>query len=330
MSYRRLRQTRYGNPADVLFIETLADPTPGSQQVVIRMEAAALHIADLYYVGAHHGFVGPLPRTPGFEGVGRITSVGSGVDKWSVGDRVFAPLGSGTCAELVVAPAAQLIGAPEGDREQLALMMVNGATAVALVEDFAALKAGDWLLQNAANSNCGRFVITLARRKGIRTCNLVRRAELIDELQQLGGDVVMLDGDDLPQRVADATADADLMLALDAVAGSATGRLAQCLADGGRVVNYGAVTRKPCEISFYTMFRKDVTLVGMSMGKQMQKRDAAQRRAVYEHLAGLIAAGELTAAIAGTYTLDEYPAAFAQAAETGTARPGKVIVLPND
>ena len=330
MSYRRLRQTQYGEPAEVLFIEELPDPVPEAGEVVIRMEAAALHIADLYHTTGRYGFVSALPRTPGFEGVGRIASVGEGVTGWQPGDRVFAPLGSGTCAELVVAPAAELLGCPDGDREQQALMMVNGATAVALVEDFADLTAGDWLLQNAANSNCGRYVIALAARQGLKTCNVVRRPELIADLTALGGDVVLLDGEDLPERVQQATGGAELRLALDAVAGAATDRLAQALSDGGKVVNYGAVTREPCQISFYTMFRKDVSLVGMSMSKQMAKRDTVQRRAVYERLAQLIAAGELQAAIAGRYPLAEFRAAFAQAGETGQARSGKVIVLPND
>lgn len=330
MSYRRLRQTRHGDPAEVLFIEENPDPQPASNEVVVRMEAAALHIADLYYTGGMYGFHSPLPRTPGFEGVGRVEVTGRAVSDLQVGDRVFAPLGSGTCSEVLVAPAADLIRAPEGDREQLALMMVNGATAVALVEDFAPLKEGDWMLQNAANSNCGRYVITLARHKALKTCNVVRRPELIPELEALGGDVVLLDGDDLPERVAAATGGAELRLALDAVAGPATGRLARCLADGGKVVNYGAVTREPCQISFYTMFRKDVCLVGMSMSKQMQKRDATARRKLYQRLADLIVGGEMRAAIAGCYRLDEYRAAFARAAETGSARPGKVIVLPND
>ena len=330
MSYRRLRQTEHGEPEDVLFIEQLPDPQPEPEQVVVRMEAAALHIADLYYTAGRHGFLRSVPRTPGFEGVGRIEALGEAVTQWRAGDRVFAPLGSGTCTELLVLPGADLIPCPEGDREQLALMMVNGATAVALVEDFASLESGDWLLQNAANSNCGRFVIALAARKGIKTCNVVRREELIGDLSALGGDVVLLDGEDLPERVASATDNAAIRLGLDAVAGPATGRLAQCLADGGKVVNYGAVTRQPCQISFYTMFRKEVSLTGMSMGKQMRKRSPEQRRGVYEDLATRIAAGELKAAIAGRYPLDDYQAAFAQAAETGSARSGKVIVLPND
>ena len=330
MSYRRLRQIEHGDPAEVLFVEELPDPNPAANEVVLRMEAAALHIADLYHTAGRHGFVSPVPRTPGFEGVGRIVAVGSNVQEWRTDDRVFAPLGSGTCAELLVAPAAGLIRCPEGDREQLALMMVNGATAVALVEDFVALGSGEWLLQNAANSNCGRYIISLAGRKGIKTCNVVRREELLADLESLGGDLVMLDGDELPARVAAATAGADIRLALDAVAGAATGRLAQCLADGGKVVNYGAVTREPCQISFYTLFRKDICLVGMSMSKQMQRRELGARRAMYEDLADLIAAGKLKAAIAGRFALDEYRAAFAQAAQTGAARPGKVIVLPND
>lgn len=330
MSYRRVVQTGFGKPEEVLELQTLEDPKPGPGEIVIAMEAAALHIADLYNIAGSHGFRQPLPRTPGYEGVGRIVGVGDGVAEFAEGDRVFAPLGSGCLSERVVAQAARAVPAPEGSAEQLALMTVNGATALALVDDFADLQAGDWLIQNAANSNCGRYAIVLAKMRGIKTINVVRRPELIPELEALGGDEVILDGPDLGERVAAICGDAKPVVGLDAVAGEATARLADCLADGGTVVNYGAVTRENCQMSFYTMFRHDIKLIGMSMLRQLQIRSAQEQRGAYTELANLIADGTLQASIAGTFPLADYLDAVELAGKVGAERPGKVIVLPSD
>ena len=61
-------------------------------------------------------------------------------------------MGAGTFAEKVCVKANKAIQAPEGDAQQLALMMVNGMTSVCLLEDFAELKEGDWILQPRTES----------------------------------------------------------------------------------------------------------------------------------------------------------------------------------
>ena len=100
------------------------------------------------------------------------------------------------------------------------------------------------MIQNAANSAVGRHVIRLARAQGVRTVNVVRRAALIDELSAEGGDLVLLDGDDLAARLRATIGDAPLPLALDAIGGTATQRLADCLSDGGTLVNYGFLSAR--------------------------------------------------------------------------------------
>ncbi len=324
-TFTRVVQTALGPPSEVCSLVELPMPQLAAGQVLIRMEAAALHIADVYHVHGRFGFYPPVPRTPGFEGVGIVEQTGDGAEHWN-GKRVFPPIGSGTLSEYVVADADAVIAAPPGDAQQLALTLVNGATALTLIEDFRPLKRGDWLIQNAANSNCGRYIIRLANQRGINTVNVVRRQSVADEMLQLGGQVALLDGDDLAGRVAAATEQAAISLGLDAVAGEATNRLANCLSDGGLVVNYGAVTRENCQMSFYTMFQRGISLCGMSMSRQMADRDPSEQRAAYESLAQGISQGELVAAIAATYPLTEFVAALDHAAEVGEDRPGKIIV----
>ena len=320
-------QNEYGDPAKVLRVVDVPAEVPQPGEVVITLEAAAMHIADLRTIQGVPPFVMPLPRTPGFEGIGRITRVGEGVPPSRIGERVFPPLASGTFREEVRCAAAACIPAPEGDAIQLSLLMVNGATAAVLLEDFAKFSPGDWLIQNAANSSCGRYMIRLAGLQGIRTVNVVRRAELVDEIRALGGDVVLVDGPDLAARVRAATGGAPIKLGIDAVAGAATQRLAECLAPGSTVVSYGSMTNKPCELDFYLMFRNDIRLEGLSFARQFQKlRTAEQVRALYLRLADLMARGVLVAKIAGVYPLEQILDACARAALTGTERDGKVIV----
>jgi NADPH:quinone reductase-like Zn-dependent oxidoreductase len=323
--------SEYGDPATVLRVVEVPAEEPGPDEVVVRMEAAAMHIADLRTIQGVPPFALALPRTPGFEGVGRVVRVGSAVQSPRVGERVFPALGSGTFRDEVRCAAQACLPAPDGDALQLSLLTVNGATAAVLLEDFGALGRGDWLIQNAANSSCGRYLIRLAREAGVRSVNVVRRQALVGEIQALGADVVLVDGPDLAARVAAATGGAPIKVGIDAVGGPATQRIAECLAPSATVVSYGSMTGTPCQLDFYLMFRSDIRLVGLSFVRQFQaKRTPEQIRALYARLADLMARGILVAKIAGVYPLASIGEACARAALTGTERDGKVIIRLND
>ena len=315
----------YGAPREVLRVVEQDPGDPAEGEVVVRMEAAAMHIADLRTIEGAATFRRPLPRTPGFEGIGRVERAGRDAG-FAPGDRVFPPLGSGTFRERLRCRGADCLPAPEGDAAQLALLTVNGPTAAVLLEDFAALQPGDWLVQNAANSSCGRYLIRLARLAGVRTVNIVRRPEMVDELLALGGDAVLVDGPDLAARVRAATGGVAPRLGVDAVAGAATQRIAECLAPQSPLVCYGAMGGAPCEIDFYLMFREGIVLHGLSFVRQLQRRRPDEVRARYARLAGLMADGTLAARIAAVYPLDRIVEACEHAARSGAERDGKVII----
>ena len=315
----------YGAPREVLRVVEQDPGDPAEGEVVVRMEAAAMHIADLRTIEGAATFRRPLPRTPGFEGIGRVERAGRDAG-FAPGDRVFPPLGSGTFRERLRCRGADCLPAPEGDAAQLALLTVNGPTAAVLLEDFAALQPGDWLVQNAANSSCGRYLIRLARLAGVRTVNIVRRPEMVDELLALGGDAVLVDGPDLAARVRAATGGVAPRLGVDAVAGAATQRIAECLAPESPLVCYGAMGGAPCEIDFYLMFREGIVLHGLSFVRQLQRRRPDEVRALYARLAGLMADGTLAARIAAVYPLDRIVEACEHAARSGAERDGKVII----
>src|SRR4029077_14570357 len=139
--------------------------------------------------------------------------------------------------------ADDVLPVPAGiDVLQGAMLRINPATALLLLSDVVALEPGDWVIQNVANSAVGRLVISLAKARGLKTMNVVRRESLFAELTALGADACAVDGPDLAAMVKEKTGGAPIRLGLDAVAGRATAPLSSCLGDGGVVCNYGSMT----------------------------------------------------------------------------------------
>jgi len=238
------------------------------------------------------------------------------------------PVGSGTWTTHQVAAAKSLLPLPDGaDPKQLSMLAVNPPTARLLLSDIVDLQPGDWVLQNAANSAVGGYVAQLARLRGLRTVNVVRRAAARAQVLEAGGNVVLIDGDDLAQRAREATDGAAIALGIDAVGGMATERLAQCLHPGGTIVNYGAMAGEACTISPASLVFRGIRLRGFWLAHWFKTTPAEQRIALFAELAGEIASGALTARIAATYAIDDIKQAVAAAA-SGT-RDGKILLLPN-
>ena len=330
MRTRRLRFDRHGEPADVVRLEEVELGDPGPGEVIAKLEASAMHIADIKLVEGIDALRRTPPVTPGFEGVGNVVQIGPD-SGYEVGDRVFLPLGCGTFSEYarVHRNGLGMRRAPAGDAEQLVLSNINGATAWTLLEDFGNLGEGDWVLQDAANSNVGRYLIVLAAQRGIGTVNLVRREEVFRELKDLGADVLILEGPKLPERMREATGGAEIRVGINAVAGQSVMRMAECLSDGGLIVSYGTLTDEPCQLDFWQMFLHDIRLCGMSTVRCLSTRSEAEIERIQNEIALMASDGRLSAKIAARYTLDQYQEAFAHAARTGSARDGKIIVLPN-
>ena len=318
--------SRIGEPSEVIEINEQPTPAPKAGEVSIRMEAAPIHLADLYCMQGKENFNMPLPGVPGFEGIGRISAIGSDVLNWSVGDRVFPPMACGAWRDEITVSSAELLPAPAGDAVQLSLMPINPPTSYLILQDFGDLEEGDWVIQNAANSNCGRYLIEIAKLRGIKTINVVRREELIPELEELGGDVVLMDGEDLKERVRSATAGAPIKLGVDAVNGMATARIASCLADGSTVLAYGMLTGEPCMIPPDAVFLRDIRLEGFYTIRQFSKRSSQEVRRIYDELLQWFASGHLSTNIAATYPLHKVREAVEHAGRRGADREGKVIL----
>jgi len=210
---------------------------------------------------------------------------------------------------------------------QGAMLRINPPTALLLLTEIVALKPGDWVIQNVANSAVGRLVITLARARGFKTVNVVRRESLFAELTSLGADACVVDGPDLAERVKTLTGGASVRLGLDAVSGQATARLSACVGEGGVVCNFGSMSGEDPVMSRAALVGNGQTLVGFILGRGLATRSLAQIRAIYADLGEQVLKGILSAPVEKVYPIEEIPMALAHA-QRGE-RTGKVLVTPN-
>ena len=315
-------------PQDVIRALPFEAPPLAAGQALVAMLASPINPSDVLTLTGDYGRLPPLPAIGGNEGVGRITALGEGVTGLSVGQSVLLPIGAGTWVTHLVTDARRLVPLPEGaDAQQLSMLTVNPATASLLLSEFVPLAAGDWVIQNVANSGVGGYLVQLAKRRGLRTVNLVRRSSAVAAVQADGGDVVLVDGDDIDQRVKDATGGAAIQLAIDAVGGAATDRLARCLAEGGTLVNYGMMSGEPCQVAPASFVFRDITLKGFWLAKWFRDASREAQRALYAELTQLVASGALHARIHATYPVARIQDAVA-AANAGE-RDGKILVVGN-
>jgi trans-2-enoyl-CoA reductase len=314
----------HGNPADVLHVESRPWPAPASGEAVVKIRAAPINPADLNQIEGKYPVRAELPATPGFEGAGVIDEVAANVTNVRVRDLVILPHNVGTWRDAVAVKAADLVVVPEGIEPVCAAMLkINPMTAWRLLHDYVELKRGDWLIQNAANSAAGRAVIQIARELGYRTVNVVRRAELIDELRAEGGDVVLVDGESLREEVKAAASGAPIRLGLNAVGGGSALRLANCLAPGSTLVTFGAMSLQPLKIPNGLLIFKDLRFRGIWINKWYDSATEEQRMEAFRPLFEMAKRGLLKTKVEKAYPLSEVKAAVTQAAQG--KRSGKII-----
>jgi trans-2-enoyl-CoA reductase len=314
----------HGNPADVLRVESRPWPTPGPGEAVVKIRAAPINPADLNQIEGKYPVRAELPATPGFEGAGVVADLGANLTTVAVGDLVILPHNVGTWRDAVAVKAEDLVVVPAGiEPVDAAMLKINPMTAWRLLHDYVDLKKGDWLIQNAANSAAGRAVIQIARELGYKTVNVARRAELIDELRTEGGDVVLVDGENLRDEVKDATGGAPIRLGLNAVGGESALRLANCLAPGATLVTFGAMSLQPLKIPNGLLIFKDLRFRGIWINKWYDNATKDQRMEAFRALFEMAKRGLLKTKVEKAYPLSEAKVAVVHAAQG--KRSGKII-----
>ena len=291
-------------------------PAPASGEVLIGVEHAPINMNDLYLIQGVYPIRPSLPSVVGNEGVGRVLAIGRDVDQLKVGDRVLVPLKIGSWRERLVAPAAGQFALPAADPRQLAMLGINPPTAALLLNE-SDLRRGDWVAQNAANSGVGRSLIAIAKARGLKTINFVRRPEVVPELQAAGGDLVIVDQSRTLDEIRATIGNARVPLGIDGVAGTASATIAAVLGESGTLVVYALMSGEPVTIAPLDLIAKRVVVKGFFLNHpDVESRIPSALR----ETAPLVAAGVIRVPIAATYRLTDFREAVAH-----VQRGGKVM-----
>jgi NADPH2:quinone reductase len=302
-------------------------PEPAANQVLVRLRARSINPSDLATVRGLYGSLPKLPATPGLEGMGEVAAVGDEVKNLRTGQRVI-PLGlPGTWQEYILAARTQLIPDPDGVSDQTAAQfVVNPLTAWIMTIEELALKPGEWLLQTAAGSTLGRVVLQIARLRGFKTINVVRRREQVEELKALGADEVICTTDEnLNERVKEITGKAGLSKAIDAVGGKTAAAVFQALGRGGVMLVYGLLSMEPMSIDGGRMIFTTTTIRGFWLSQWLGTAPPERQQAVTGEMLRSMAANEIVPPVEAEYPLADVLAAVAHAERPG--RSGKVLLV---
>lgn len=323
-STKVVRFEKFGRPTEVVSVADEPLPSLGPDDVLVKMVAAPINPSDINTLEGKYGILPSLPAVAGLEGAGRIVAMGNNVTGLEIGRHVRPPSGIGTWREAFVVKAAGIVTLPSGLRdEDAAMLRVNPPTAWRLLEDFATLDQGDWIVQNGASSAVGRLVIQLARARNLRTLNLVRRQEVVEELRALGADEVMVEDESLPALLENLKTGIHPKLGLNCIGGESALRVANILASHGTHVTYGAMSRQPFKVPTGLLIFKDLRVRGFWLTAWLKEAAPQEAQRMFESLAQLFRDAKLSIPVAQTYSLLEAKIAIKHAFEG--PRNGKIL-----
>ncbi|MFQ5558298.1 MAG: quinone oxidoreductase [Acidimicrobiales bacterium] len=314
---------RHGGP-DVLTVADIADPEPGPTDLLVEIAAAGVNFIDTYHRSGLYEVV--LPFVPGLEGAGVVTSVGSDVDGFAVGDRI-AWSGAGRCyASQVVVPVAVALAVPSGvDLELAAAVPLQGMTAHYLACDAAHLKPGDRCLVHAAAGGTGRLLVQIAKMRGAEVVATVGSEEKAELARSAGADHVVNYRDaDLVDGVEALVGPDAIDVVFDGVGAAAFDDSLQLLRTRGSMVTYGNASGPVPPVAPLRLMDKSLWLTRPKLWDYVSGRAELEARAA--DLFGWILAGEMEVRVGLRLPLSEAAEAHRRLESRETT--GKVLLLP--
>lgn len=294
--------TRPGDP-EVLEIREVERPTPGPEEVLVRVEASGVNRADLLQrQGRYPAPPGWPPEIPGLEFAGVVEAVGEGCRARSVGDRVMGIVGGGGYAELVAVHERATVAIPDAlSPEEAGAVPEVFMTAFDAVFLQCGLKPGETLLVHAVGSGVGTAAVQLARAHGARTVGTSRTREKLERAAELGLDEGVEADERWPSRVAEATGGRGADVVLDLVGAPYIPGNLEVLAERGRWIVVGVPGGPKGEIDLRALMGKRASITGTVLRARPLAEKIALADAFEAEVAPLFERGEVRPVIDTVY-----------------------------
>jgi NADPH:quinone reductase len=313
---KAIRIEEFGGPEVLSHVE-MPDPTPGDGEILVEVARSGINFADTH--ATHNDYLAEqaLPMIPGGEVSGRTED----------GRRVAALLMNGGYAEKVAVHEAALIPIPdEVDDDQAAALLLQGLTAMALVQRCARIEEGETILVEAAAGGTGSLSVQLAKRAGAKVIGLASSEEKRALVERLGADATIdSQSADLRDAILEANGGERVDAVLHMSGGDAFDAELSALAPLGRMVVFGIASREQRDVSTAALLRGSKSVIGFWLVHLLARRDLVAP--MIGELLGAVAAGDLEVTVGDVYPLTEAARAHEDLISRRTS--GKLLLDPS-
>ncbi len=300
-----------------IVIEEHPDPTPGSEEVLVRVHAAGLNGGDMMQLrGLYPAPPGYPQDIPGMELAGVVDALGEGSERFAVGDRVMAIVGGGAQAQLATVHERQLMPVPRAlDWPAAGGLPEVFTTAHDAIFTQAQLRPGERLLVHGGAGGVGTAAIQLARASGARVTATVRNQALRDGVAALGAEVIAPDG---------FSEHGPFDVILELVGAPNLAENLQALATGGRIAVIGVGAGAKGELNLLALMGKRARIHGSTLRARPLEEKALSARGLEREVLPLFESGALRVPVAETFPLADAAAAYERFAAGGKL--GKIVL----
>jgi len=314
----------FGGP-EVMKLAEVPDPSPGPQQVLIRVRAVGVNPVETYIRAGSYARIPPLPFIPGTDFAGTIEAVGSEVKKFKAGDRVYAhgvTRGQGAYAGLAVWDAALVQPLPERvSFEQGAAIGVPYGTAWRALLIRANARAGETVLVHGASGGTGTATVQIARAHGLTVIGTAGTDQGLDLVRRQGAlHVLNHRSTNYVDQLMPLTGGRGVDVVVEMLANVNLDRDLDVLAPRGRVVVVG--NRGRIEIDPRKTMGKDSAILGMTLFNASPEELAG----IHAGIGAGLELGTLNPVVGRKFPLADAPKAHVAVMEPGAL--GKIVLIP--
>jgi len=261
-------------------------------EVLVRVWGSPINPSDRLFCQGLYGSKAQAPQVPGFEGSGKVVSTGSNfLARRLLGKRVAGAVQAqdGFWAEYVVLPFNQCMPMGKEVTDEVAsCAFVNPLSAWALFEPLRKREFPSFL-QTAAASQLGRMILGLSIKHQVTGVHIVHRPELVELLQKEGAKIVLDSSQKgFEEQLRDHCEKLQIKYAVDAVAGELTGKLAAALPEGGKVVVYGVLSGKKCEVDPGDLIFRNIQVRGFWLSHYLKSQNPLKTLKLFSDLQKLL------------------------------------------
>lgn len=284
-------------------------PTPGSDQVLIRVCATSINRGDMLGAIKFHSASGGRPA--GVDGAGTVEALGDNVRGIAIGDRVMFRA-KGCFSEYVLAESSLLTPVPDClSWEQAAVIPIAYITAYEALLQFGGMERDDWVLIAGTSSGVGVAAIQIAKMCGAKVIGTSGSAEKLARLKTLGLDAgIQTRGGNFAEEARQITGGKGVRLAVNLVGGSAFTGCLEALDDFGRLAVVGYVDGQMLAgLDLELVHGKRLQIFGLSNAPLSTAVRAVAQRGFEREVMPAIIDGRIVPVIDRTFSFDELPAA---------------------